>query len=168
MAGLPGTGKTTIATAIARRTGAAVLNKDVIRAALFSPTDIEFTTQQDDFVVEIMQQTASYLFKRHSKRIVIFDGRPFSQKVQLDSVIRFATGLGVPWKILECVCAEETARERLAAEEGVHIALNRELKLYQSLKSNFESITYEKDLIDTDNPISACLEQALRTISEGR
>jgi len=37
MAGLPGTGKTTLARELARRTKGALLNKDEIRSALFAP-----------------------------------------------------------------------------------------------------------------------------------
>ena len=37
MAGLPGTGKTTLARELAQRTQGALLSKDEIRAALFSP-----------------------------------------------------------------------------------------------------------------------------------
>ena len=41
MAGLPGSGKTTLARELARHTEGCVLGKDEIRAALFSPDDIE-------------------------------------------------------------------------------------------------------------------------------
>src|SRR5690348_14369339 len=43
MAGLPATGKTTLARAIAERTGAVVLDKDVIRASLFPAQLIEYS-----------------------------------------------------------------------------------------------------------------------------
>ena len=44
MAGLPGCGKTTLAQAIAARIGGTLLNKDDIRAALFTPAQIEYST----------------------------------------------------------------------------------------------------------------------------
>jgi adenylylsulfate kinase len=43
MAGLPGTGKSTLANALANALGAAVLNKDRVRAALFEVDPIYWT-----------------------------------------------------------------------------------------------------------------------------
>ena len=59
LTGLPGTGKSAIARALAARVpGAVVLNKDEIRPALFPEERIEYSERQDDFVLGIMLQTA--------------------------------------------------------------------------------------------------------------
>ena len=75
MAGLPGTGKSTLARELARHTGGCVLGKDEIRAAIFAPEDIEFSTAQDDFVMEIMLQGARFLLAKKSLSYG-FPGRP--------------------------------------------------------------------------------------------
>ena len=75
LAGLPGTGKSTLARALAGRIGGAVLDKDIIRRALFAPEDIEYTAAQDDFVMDLMLQTARYLFEKNPARVVFLDGR---------------------------------------------------------------------------------------------
>jgi predicted ATPase len=90
MAGLPGTGKTTLARELARRTQGAVLSKDEIRAALFSPEDIEYSVPQDDFVMEAMLDTARYLLQSTPARKLFLDGRPFSRRYQIDRVLDFA------------------------------------------------------------------------------
>ena len=65
MAGLPGTGKSTLARELAHRTDGAVLGKDEVRAALFAPEDIEYSVAQDDFVMDIMLQAATYLLNKN-------------------------------------------------------------------------------------------------------
>src|SRR5271166_3875954 len=106
MAGLPGTGKTTLARELARRTQGALLGKDEIRAALFSPQDIEYSAKQDDFVMEVMLQTALYLLQSTPARKIFLDGRPFSRHYQIDRVLEFARELQQPLTILECTCSD--------------------------------------------------------------
>ena len=50
MAGLPGTGKSTLARELAARTSGRVLSKDEIRHAIFLPDEIEYSTRQDDLL----------------------------------------------------------------------------------------------------------------------
>src|SRR3954468_3208238 len=113
MAGLPGTGKSTLARAIADRTGAIVLDKDAIRAALFPTELIEYSREQDDFVLRVMLKVAGWTLGKQPSRAVILDGRPFSKTYQLEMVINFAEWTKVPWRIIECTCSEDTARLRL-------------------------------------------------------
>src|SRR5947209_4826931 len=114
MAGLPGTGKSTLSRALAVEFGATVLDKDQIRAALFPSADIDYSTEQDDFCMAIMLKVAGYLFRKDSARRIFLDGRTFSRAYQLKRAAGYAEAIGQPWQILECVCSEETARARLA------------------------------------------------------
>jgi len=61
LAGLPGTGKSTLAANSAAHLDAAILSKDEIRQALFAPPDVEYSTAQDDFVLQIMLEAAAWL-----------------------------------------------------------------------------------------------------------
>jgi predicted kinase len=166
LAGLPGTGKSTLGSELAQRIGATILDKDPIRAALFAPSDIEYSTSQDDFVVGIMMQVAGYLLHRGRSRPIILDGRPFSRRYQLEQVIRFSDQMEEPWLILECVCSDETARARLeqSADDGVHPAINRDFNLYLRVKQHFEEITFRKTVIDTDQPLENCVEQSIAAL----
>src|ERR1035438_4058024 len=109
MAGLPGTGKSTLAQALARRLPGAVLDKDVIRAALFQPAHVEYSPAQDDFCQEIMLQTAAYLLAKDAGLCVLLDGRTFSRRCQRERAIEFCRQVGTAYATLECVCAEQTA-----------------------------------------------------------
>jgi len=166
MAGLPGTGKTTLARELAARTTGRVLSKDAIRHAIFSAEEIEYSSRQDDFCVQIMLETAGYLLSRDPKRMILLDGRPFSRRYQIENVLTAAASMRQPWRILECVCAEETARRRIEADvaSGSHPAGNRGVQLYREVKARFEAITVEKTAIDTDQPLDHCIQHAMERI----
>lgn len=166
MAGLPGTGKTTLARAIAVETSGVVLNKDDIRSVLFSPGDVEYSTEQDDFCIKLLLESASFLLGRNPSRIVLIDGRPFSKRTQLQQVLDTAESLQQEWRILECACPEESARRRLEESRGEHPAANRDYDLYLRVKSNWQEITLAKTMIDTGKPLEECLASALRALSQ--
>ena len=159
MAGLPGTGKSTLSRALAAELRGTVINKDQVRAALFSPSDIEYSTEQDDFCMAVMLKVAGYIFRKDPARIVFLDGRTFSQSYQLKRATGFAEAIGQSWRILECTCSEETARKRLR-EDPNHVAANRTFELYLKVKSRFEEITFPKTVIDTDQPLETCIQLA--------
>jgi adenylylsulfate kinase len=166
MAGLPGTGKTTLARELARRTGGRVLSKDEIRHTLFSGDEIEYSTRQDDFCLQVMLGIATQLFQRDSDCIIFLDGRPFSRRYQIENVVNAAASLQQSWRIIECVCSEDTARQRLERQSfvGTHPADNRDFQLYLEVRSRFEAITFPKIAVDTEKPLEECVEVALREI----
>lgn len=164
MAGLPGAGKSTLARELAARTSGRVLSKDDIRHAIFLPEEIEYSSRQDDFCLQFMLQTAGYLLAREPSRFIFLDGRPFSRRYQIENVLSAAASLRQPWRILECVCSEETARRRLSAQTDQHPAQNRGYQLYLEVKARFETITHAKTVIDTEQPFEACVQQALAAL----
>jgi predicted kinase len=166
MAGLPGTGKTTLARELTRQTAGRVLSKDEFRHAIFTPDEIEYSSQQDDFVMKMMLETAGYLFSRDAQRMIFLDGRPFSRRYQIENVLAAADSLHQPWRILECVCWDEIARQRLVADTrgGNHPAGNRGFELYLQVKARFEAIPHPKTVIDTDQPLAICVEQAMAAL----
>jgi len=168
MAGLPGTGKTTLARELAQRTQGALLGKDEIRAALFSPEDIEYSVPQDDFVMEVMLDAARFLLQSTPTRKIFLDGRTFSRRYQIDRVIEFARELAQPFAIIECVCSDESARRRLDLKPDLtHPAHNRTFALYLEVKARLEPITYPKTRISTDQSLEQCIEQALAAVTTG-
>lgn len=166
MAGLPGTGKSTLARELAARVSGRVLSKDEFRHAIFLPEEIEYSSRQDDFCLQLIMQTAGYLLSRNPLRAVFLDGRPFSRRYQIENVVAAADRLQQPCRILECVCSEETARGRLDtdAAASAHPAGNRDFQLYLEVKSRFEAITHPKTVIDTDQPLEQCIELSLAAL----
>jgi len=166
MAGLPGTGKSTIARMLARHLNGHVFDKDAVRATLFGPKRVDYTAAQDDLVVDLMLRAAEYLFTRKPSLTVILDGRVFSRNSQLRTVTEFADRIGQQWHVVECICSEATARRRLtrAARRGSHVAANRNWQLYQELKSRFEAIPEPKTVIDTDRPLGFNIGELLKRL----
>ena len=166
IAGLPGTGKTTLARELATRTSGRVLSKDEIRHAIFSSEEIEYTSRQDDFCIQVMLETAGYMLERDPGRFIFLDGRPFSRRYQIENVLTGATSLHQPWQILECVCPEATAKSRIQQQcaATAHPAGNRDFQLYLEVKSRFEAITWAKAVIDTDQPLEVCIARALAAL----
>ncbi|HUA14944.1 MAG TPA: AAA family ATPase [Verrucomicrobiae bacterium] len=166
MAGLPGTGKSTLARALAERTSGRVLSKDEFRHTLFKSGEIEYSSRQDDFCQQIMLQTAAYLLARHPERMIFLDGRPFSRAYQIENVLSLAASMHQSWRILECVCAQATAQRRLAldAAAGAHPAGNRNQQLYDQVRTRFEVIPPPKTVIDTELPLETCVEIAMASL----
>ena len=165
MAGLPGTGKSTLSRALAAELGGTVIDKDRVRAALFVPPDIEYSTEQDEFCMRVMLKVAGYLFRKDAARKVFLDGRTFSRSYQLARATGYANALGQPWCILECVCGQESARHRLK-HDASHPAANRTFALYLEVRARFEEITLPKTVIDTDQPLEICVRQAKLALGE--
>jgi adenylylsulfate kinase len=168
MAGLPGTGKTTLAHEVAREMRGRVLSKDEIRHSIFAPDEIEYSSRQDDFCLQLMLEVAEYLLSHDPGRIIFLDGRPFSRRYQIENVLSVASELHQSWRILECICSEETARRRLQRDAAAssHMASNRDFKLYLSVKARYETITLPKILIDTDQRLADCSNLARAAIGE--
>jgi adenylylsulfate kinase len=156
MAGLPGSGKSTVARRLAEHLHGAVLSKDTLRHALFPPELVEYSSAQDDFVIELLLQTAEYIWKRARSKIVILDGRTFSRASQRTHVIEFAEKQHQEWRIVECVCADDMARARLAKVDSAlfHPAANRTPELYNEVRRRWEPIAEPKLTVKTDAPVN--------------
>lgn len=153
LAGLPGSGKSTLARRLAARLNAAVLSKDAVRHALFTADLVEYSTEQDDLVIDLLLVTAEYIWERYPQKPIIFDGRTFSRASQRQHVIDFADAHYQSWRIVECVCDADVARARLAQPDPDHPAGNRTPELYDEVKARWEPITEPKITVNTAGSI---------------
>jgi adenylylsulfate kinase len=114
-----------------------------------------------------MLQSAGYLLSQDPARMIFLDGRPFSRRYQIDNVIMAAASSHQPWRILECVCSDESACRRLEedASRGEHPAVNRDYALYSEVKTRFEEIRHPKTVIDTDQPLDTCIQVGMAALS---
>src|SRR5215510_7751124 len=159
MAGLPGTGKSTLSKLLSAELNGVVLDKDVIRAGLFPTAWIEYSREQDDFCFEVLLEVGAYLLKKDTAPDFLFiDGRPFAQQHQLQRVMKWSTDLGCGRKIIHTQCSDQAVRRRLAEP---HVAKNRNYDAYLKLKADFEQIGDPKLVVDTDEPLDSSLRKCL-------
>jgi predicted kinase len=165
LAGLPGTGKTTLAAGLRQHFGPRMLllDKDRLRDTVFGPDHVEYQRDQDDLCVRLLHQAAAWHLRRHPEGHVVLDGRTCSRRYQIADSLRLAQQTRHPLRIIECVCAEATARHRLRQDTtaGAHPAANRDFVLYLRLKATAEPIVVPTLRLNTDAPRSDCLHRAL-------
>lgn len=164
MAGLPASGKSTLARALAKALGAPVFDKDRVRAALFEPSHVEYSREQDDLVLAAIREVVRRGAASARLPLVVLDGRTYSRREQVDELVAFASELGARLEIFECVCSDASARARLAADEGSHPAKNRDFASYSRIRANREPIEREHLVLDTDansvdELVARCLER---------
>ncbi len=156
-AGLPGTGKSTLARAIAERLGAAVLDKDRVRGALFPGALTDYSPQQDELCMRAILEAAAYLTERGRVQYIFFDGRTFSRQAHIEEALLAAARAGARWRIVHVSCADAVAEERLARIDPNHPAQNRDPALYRRIQQQFEPIRQAKLEVDTTSGIDAVL-----------
>jgi predicted kinase len=139
-AGLPGTGKSTLAAALAARLRWPVLDKDVLRARLLGDA-VDYSREQDDRAMAALYEEAAARLAGGASGVLI-DGRTFTRRAAVDALVVAAAGAGGRLLVVECRCAPELARERLArdAAGGAHPAANRGPELHARLAAQAEPL----------------------------
>jgi len=169
MAGLPGTGKTVLAEVLAARLGGIVISKDKVRAALFPPGAITYSSGQNDFCMSVALMAAQRIAADHGVPFIFLDGRTFSRSRHVQQVAEAARLVGAGLTVLHLHCPEGLALERIRKDQGKHVAKNRDPLLYFLVKSYFEPITLPKLEVDTARPLEECVAKCIEYfITEAR
>ncbi len=158
MVGLPGTGKSTLARALAGVLDGVVVDKDVVRAAMFG-TFVDYTREQDDLAMESVYAAAVYLARG---RTVFIDGRAFARRYQLERALEVGGD-----RVIGAVCSDETARRRIETAAAEHLATNRTFELYLRLKAERETISAAHLRVNTEDSIEACVEKCVTYLADG-
>jgi predicted kinase len=170
LAGLPGTGKSTLARVLAAELLAPVLDKDRVRAALFRPDRLEHSPAQDDLCMRAIYAAAALMARSDAAAgallplvpdatplvSAILDGRTYTRTGSVAALVEAARGAGTALLVVECRCADALAEERLArdAAAGAHPARNRGVALHRELRARAE-------------PLAPALAAALASTGEG-
>lgn len=171
-AGLIGTGKTTVASLLARRIGAQVISSDAVRKELAQISAQEHRYEAYESGIysaqfsrrtyeEIFRRAAALLEEGHS---VIIDAS-FRKIVERQQALKLAATARANLLVLECVAPDEIVKEwlRQRQQEGTAISDGR-LDIFDDLKRGTEPVTEvppnQHLVVDT----SGSLEDAIRQI----
>ena len=170
LAGLPGTGKSTLAAGLQRHFGdrCLVLDKDRVRAALYEQAgQVTYHRDQDDFVVSLLQLAAQERLTRDPAAVVVLE-RTCTRAYQIADVTRLAATTGQPLAVIVCWCPDNIARARLDADHrnGGHPAANRTFALYQRLQRNADPITVAALQLRTDTTADEVLATAVGYLNQ--
>jgi predicted kinase len=171
MAGLPASGKSTLAVCLAQALRGVVLDKDRVRAALFPAPVLDYSAVQDDIAMTAIYQSAAVILRAESQRVVILDGRTFLLPGQLQPLLDVGASVGEQVRIIECVCDDAVARRRLDEDlpENRHPARNRTYDLYLSVKARAQPFLIPHLVVDTGRlQLTDCVKQCIESLLPGR
>jgi aminoglycoside phosphotransferase family enzyme/predicted kinase len=162
-AGLTGTGKSYLAEKLAFVFNAEVIRTDEVRKQLLrmDPTDRRLDGfGQGIYSEEITGRTYETAFNRAATligdgRTVILDAS-FKRRADRDRAVALANRLGVDHYVIECICPEAMARERLARRmDGGTDASDGRWEIYQRQREDFDA------LVEIQAGRHLCLDGAL-------
>jgi len=155
LAGLPGVGKTTLARALAARTGAHVLNRDAMRDALFPEPYLDYTPRQNQIGTEAMLAVLAYLLDVHRPPLLIIDGKPFSRASEIEEVRSLVAAHHAELDVVLCRAPLDVVAARLAAglADPVNVRADRTPEKAARIAMSFEPIAGPHRVVDMTEPL---------------
>jgi len=163
--GLAGTGKTTLAAALAEAMGAVLLRTDLVRKELFGAGPHAAELDGGIYRPEARERVYEELYRRaaelHAQRIsVVLDGT-FSTLDQLRQAQQLTTNASGMFLAIECVCRPEIARERIDRRlAGGHDASDAQPEIHDIQRLRWETwpANSPQVCVDTEQPHSQQIE----------
>lgn len=171
MAGLPATGKSTIARELAAQLGAPLFDKDRVREALFGPSHVAYAREQDDFCMRLVHEAVEHVAAEGHASVILLDGRTYSRRYQVKELDALAARLGATLVVIECVASRETVRARLELDlaNGAHPARDRTFERWLELEAAAEPLARPALRVDTSRlSLSESVELARAAVERAR
>ena len=162
MRGYPGTGKSTIARAIAAALHAPLLDRDVIRQkAVDIFGDVAGVGR---FSYELMFALAR---EQLQLGLSIVMDTPLTYRTTYEQAQALARAFHIPMLVVHCQCSSEVQKRRLEGRKGkVSEFQITSWEEWLRWKPRFEGFEDEGCVIDTSNPLDESLAKVMRRIHE--
>jgi hypothetical protein len=167
LCGLTGTGKSTLARELARRTGLSVINSDVVRKRLAGKTGrFPVPMNQGIYSPAMTERTYASMAREAERRTVAGQGvildATYIQRAHREKIARLAERHRVPLAVIHCSAPDSTTQERLGrrTSEGRDISDGR-WEIYVQQQLAFDPI----DELPPDWQFAANTELALATLA---
>jgi predicted kinase len=160
-AGMPGTGKTSLARAVARKTAATYLSKETIKATAIALSEKLNLGRQEELAGQLSYELLVNLARDNLtlERPVVLDS-PAAYGLFRDRVRQLARAVRAETKWIECVCTDEDLlRRRLEGREGS--GRSNAWAAYQRDRPRFEQLTDRHLLVDTAETMATNLSRIL-------
>lgn len=176
IAGLSGTGKSAIASALRARTGFVHINSDVVRkrlAGLAADEPVSAGYESGLYSPEHSARTYTTLLAQAAEHLasgvgVILDAT-FQRRANREAARAVARQQKVPFLLVECRCGEDEVRRRLSQRRGAAGPSDADWSVYLEQRRHYEAIAPdERDgwlALDSAAPVPAltsAVERALR------
>lgn len=140
--GLPGTGKTTFAAALAQPLHALHLNTDRIRHAMGRQGQYSIALKAAIYESLLLRTREALLARKN----VILDGTFYKKRFR-KSFIHLANELHTPIHWIEIIASEQSIRERVSKTRPFTEA---DYNVYLKVKSEFDPLPHERLVLDSD------------------
>ncbi|GAC1617735.1 MAG: AAA family ATPase [Ktedonobacteraceae bacterium] len=162
MRGYPGTGKSTIARAIATALHAPLIDRDILREkAVDCFGDVP---QVGRFSYELMFALAA---EQLELGLSVVADTPLTYATTYKQALELAQAFHTPMLVVHCQCPAEVQKKRLEGRKGkVSEFQITSWEEWMQWKPRFEEFETEECVIDTSNPLDDSLMKVMCTISE--
>ena len=160
--GLPGSGKTTLAAALAPRIPARVVSRDALRAAMFGPSGSTAPEKAAAFEAVLRAVTVNCGLG-HS---TVVDGMPFSREGELEAVSNAGLASGCRTVPVLCAVSVEEAQRRIRDQDEwtAPPAEDRGPELAREVAERFRSLPEGTLELDATRPVDELAEAVLEWI----
>lgn len=163
MTGLPGSGKSSVATALASSIPAVVIRSDEVRKSLFhSPV---YDRREHSIVHQMCHELICRLLRRG--KVVISDATNLSNTSRY-ALARLAESEGARWLLVKTSATEQVSVARLSSRDKDDVFAcyysDADLKTYQAYRDKIEPINVPHYEIDTSAGSGGSLEGLIKDI----